>query len=157
VAADEHARPGQRRLDLFGQLHDLGDVGEIVDREADRVGSPRLQRRADVLDGQHLQVDEAHVVAGRLEGGCDTLDAERLETQEDLRENQWAGMNQQDTRSHLHLLTADRVHAYDVVSRGSTRPPRNIAFRVAPTPCRSGRGSNGCASVGGRRRHECCA
>ena len=52
-------------LNLRGEIDHLGHVGEIVQREADRVGAKTFDLRIQVAMLENLQIDHPDVVAGR--------------------------------------------------------------------------------------------
>jgi len=100
MPADEDLDAWQNRLGISGEVDHLRHVCQIVDREAERVGLPVGQRASKVGDLQHLQIDQSDLVAGALERGGDTFDAERLETEKGLREDERAGVHEKHTRWH---------------------------------------------------------
>ncbi len=56
---------GARRRVSFGEVDHLGDVGQVVEREADGLGPPLGELAAEVGVAEDLEVEEPHVVAGR--------------------------------------------------------------------------------------------
>ena len=83
---------------LPGEIEHLGDVGEVVQREADRLGLEGLELAEVVLVAEDLQVEQTNLVTGRAHGRRHALEPEGLEAQVDLGVHQWARMNQQ----HAH-------------------------------------------------------
>jgi hypothetical protein len=99
VAAHEHPRLRQRALRLGGELDDLRDVRQVVQGEPHRLGPPGGEQLAIVPALEDLQVEEPHVVAGRLQGGGDALDAERLQAEVDLGEQKRARVHQENAHA----------------------------------------------------------
>ena len=100
VTAHEEEAAREPPLGLLGEIDDLGDVGQVVDAEADGVGCPVIQETEVVGMAEHLQVEDPDIVPSRAGGGGHEFDPERLEPQEDLRVHEAAGVAAQD----LHRL-----------------------------------------------------
>src|SRR5580704_7932719 len=96
VAAHEHQRVGQEPAGQARQIHDLGNIGQIVERESHRVGPPGAQRTLVVPVLEDLQVEQPNLVAGVAQGRGDPLQPQRLEPEIDLGVHEAAGMNEQD-------------------------------------------------------------
>ena len=76
---------GSQRPRHAREVDDLGDVGQVVEREADRVGPPGFEHAAVVgLCLKTCRSSSAHVVPGPAAGLGDQLEPERLEPQVDL-------------------------------------------------------------------------
>ena len=74
----------QQPFHVLGEIDHLGHVGEIVEREADRVGAEALELGEQIAMFKNLQVQDSHVVAGRTRCRRDPLHAERFEPQINL-------------------------------------------------------------------------
>ncbi len=102
VPAHEHEGRAAPGLGLLGEVHHLRDVGEVVHREAHRLRRERLDLAPVVGVLEDLQVEQPHLVAGRLDGRGHALEAEWLEPQVQLRIHQGTRMHQEHShRSHL--------------------------------------------------------
>src|SRR6185295_5868042 len=75
--------------------------GQVVEREADRLGTPVAQRLLVVARREDLQVEQAHLVPRRLHRRGDALEPERLQTEIDLREHQRARVDEQHAHGDL--------------------------------------------------------
>ena len=106
MAADHDEAVGRAPPRLLGEVDDLGDIGEIVEREADGLRLELGELAAVVVVAEDLQIEEAHVVARGPHGGGHPLEPERLEAQVELRVHQRAWMNEQ--HSHTGEYTAPR-------------------------------------------------
>ena len=71
-------------LHVLGEIDHLGHVGEIVEREADRIGAEALELGEQIAMLENLQVDNPHVVAGRARRRRHPLHSERFEPQINL-------------------------------------------------------------------------
>src|SRR5262249_18094243 len=98
VSADDDGGVRQAGACHLGEVEDLRDVREVVAREDDRVWPPPVEQTEVVRVCLGLEIDEPDVVAGAPGGRRNELESEGLETQEDLRVHQPAGMN----REHAH-------------------------------------------------------
>ena len=89
---------------------------------------PDLQQAVQVGVGLDLQVDDADLVAGQAGGGGDQLEPERLQTQEDARVHQTAGVDGEQLHGEFASLP-DRECGPFGLCRGLTAPrpvqPRN--------------------------------
>jgi hypothetical protein len=81
---------------LAREVDHLRHVGEIVEREADRLRPPRVERVLEVLPLEDLQVEEPHLVPGLQQRRGDALHAARLQAQVDLGEQQRTRVDEQD-------------------------------------------------------------
>src|SRR2546421_8168106 len=79
------------------QVDNLGYICQIIEREADCVGSPALQQPKKIAMGKNLQVKDADLMTGFADRGCDSLHTEWLQAQINLAIHQRAGMNQQNS------------------------------------------------------------
>ena len=75
------ARAGPRS---FGQIDDFRNVGEVIQREANRVRLPGVEFMEVVGGLKHLKVDDAHVMPSPPGHFCDQLKPQRLQSQIDL-------------------------------------------------------------------------
>src|SRR4030095_15092219 len=80
------------------EVEHLGDVGEVVQAEADRLGLERLELTEVILVLEDLQVEQPTLMTGLAHCRRHALEPERLEAQVDLGVHQRARMNQQ----HAH-------------------------------------------------------
>jgi hypothetical protein len=94
VAAHEHERPWPARPGGLREVDHLRHVGQIVQREPDRARLELRQLTGVVGVIEHLQIEQAHVVAGRADGGGHPLEPQRLETQVELGVEKRAWMNE---------------------------------------------------------------
>src|SRR5262249_58798784 len=77
--------PGQPAPRLLREVDHLGDVGQVVHPEPDRVRAPLVEQPEVVRVREDLHIQNAYVMTG-APGGCGgQLDAERLEAGGDLR------------------------------------------------------------------------
>src|SRR6185436_2043611 len=93
---DEALRPALSRL--AGEVEHLGHVGEVVEREPDRLRREARHLTEVVLVGKDLQIEQANVVTGLPYRRGYPLEPERLESQVDLGVHERTRMNQQ----HAH-------------------------------------------------------
>ena len=101
MAAHQHPAVGQDVLRLAGEVDDLGDVGQVVEREADHLGPPGAERPAIVAVPPDLEVEQPDLVARRRERRSDPLDPERLEPEIDLGEEERARVHEKDAHGSL--------------------------------------------------------
>jgi hypothetical protein len=100
VAAGEDERGRPAVTDGPGEVDHLRHVGQVVQREADRVGPERRHLAPQVAVAVDLQVQQAHLVSGAAQGRRHALQPDRLEAQIHLRVQQRAGMDEQDLHFH---------------------------------------------------------
>ena len=148
VTADEHVRPGQELLGGARQLDHFGRVGEVIEREADRIGSESPQRFLVVAVPEDLQVEEPHLVAGGADRLGDALQPERLEAEIDLRVHERARMDEED--SHTRTLQAFFAGTKDSQPRRLPGVRQNA--RVSILDPRAGAWNDGA-----RRGVRCCS
>ena len=79
-------------LDVGGQIDHFGHVGEIVQREADRVGPKALEFRKQVAMLENLKVEYPDLMASRAHGGGYAFHPERFEAQVDFAVHERTGM-----------------------------------------------------------------
>ena len=84
MAADEYVAIPVARLDRLGEIDDLGNVGKIIQREADRLWAKRAQLAMELCVAEGLQIDDADIVPGHAHGLGNTLQSQRLEPKENL-------------------------------------------------------------------------
>ena len=101
VPAEEGEAPGNGPLYLSRDVQRLGDVGQVVQRDANRLWAERAKLGGQPAARQHLQVHDADFVAGLAGRARDPLQAKRLKPQEDLRVKQGAGMDEQQAHNDL--------------------------------------------------------
>jgi hypothetical protein len=97
VAADADEGARQRQFRGFGQIDDFGYIGEVVAGEGDKVRPPLRNQAVIVGVAFDLQIDDPDRVAGASRGLRHEFEAQWLEAEEDIREQQRAGMNEQHT------------------------------------------------------------
>src|SRR6266404_2707102 len=107
MATNEHEAARQERLGVFGEVDDLGYVGQVVARETHRVRPPALQHGEIVLMRLDLKVDQPNVVAGLSRRRGNQLEAQRLETEVDAGVHQSTGMNSEEP--HEVILSILRI------------------------------------------------
>jgi hypothetical protein len=95
VPSHQHPAVGQAFLGEAREIDHLRDVGEVVEREAHDLGSPPGDPRLEMAALEDLEVEDVDLVARRLDRARHPLDAERLETQVDLGEEQRARVDEQ--------------------------------------------------------------
>ena len=93
MAANEDEAARQERFGVFGEIDDLGHVGQVVAGKTHRVRLPALQHGEIVLMPLDLKVDQPNVVAGPSRRRGNQLEAERLEAEKDARVHESTGMN----------------------------------------------------------------
>ncbi len=96
---DEGLRPPAARG--HGQVEHLGDVGQVVQREADRARLEGVQLTDVVLVAEDLEVEEAHLVAGGAQRLGHALEPERLQLQIHLRVHEWTRMDEQNAHQSI--------------------------------------------------------
>src|SRR5881628_3801834 len=97
-------------LGLPGEVEHLRHVGQVVEREPDGVRREVRQLSMVVGVSEDLQIEQAHLVAGRAHGGRDALEADRLQAQEDFRVHQRAWMDEKDFhRTLLYPCSVSRA------------------------------------------------
>jgi len=101
VAAQKHETARHGLLGRGGDLHRLRHIGQVVERDAQRLGPERDQLSGQVGGREDLAVQHADVVPGLPGGGRHPLEPQRLQPQENLRIHQATRMNQQQTHDHL--------------------------------------------------------
>lgn len=93
VPAHEDEARRLHDLDRLRQVDDLRHVRQIVAGEADRVRPPAPDHAEQVAVRLDLQVEDPDLVPALPRGAGDQLQPKRLETQEDARVHQTAGMD----------------------------------------------------------------
>jgi hypothetical protein len=121
VAAGEHEAVRPEPTGLARKVEDFGDIGKIVEREADgpRLEAPQL--REVVARREDLEIQQAHFVVGRPERGCHPLEAKRLQPEVDLGVHEGPGVDEKDSHdcsSAAFLLPILRSWARDRRSLG---------------------------------------
>ena len=94
--------PAPARLRRLREVDHLGHVGEVVQREADRVGGEVVELAQVVGVPEDLQVEQADVVACRPDRRGHALEPEGLEAQVQLGVHQRARVDEED--SHLRIV-----------------------------------------------------
>ena len=115
VAAHQHPAVGQDVLRLAREVDDLGDVGQVVEGEADHLGPPGAERPAIVAMPEDLEVEQPDLVPRRRERRPDPLDPEGLEPEVDLGEEERARVHEKDT--HGTLLAARSGGEFELLLR----------------------------------------
>src|SRR5206468_4669900 len=116
----QHSAVGQDVLRLAREVDDLGDVGQVVEREADHLGPPGAERPAIVAVPPDLEVEQPNLVARRRERRPDPLDPERLEPEIDLGEEERARVHEKD--AHGPSLRLGRAASSGVARTSTSRP-----------------------------------
>ena len=75
----EHEAAREPPLRLPREVEHLGHVGEVVEREANRLRPERVELADVVAVTEDLQIEEPNVVAGGGDGSRHPLEPERLE------------------------------------------------------------------------------
>ena len=90
VASGEY-EAAAKPLHVGGQIDHFGHVGEIVQREADRLGPKTLEFREQVAMFENLKVEYPDLMASRAHGGGYAFHPERFEAQVDfaVHERTW--------------------------------------------------------------------
>ncbi len=65
VATGEDEAVLHQPLHVLGEIDHLGHVGEVVEREAHRIGAEALELGEQISMLENLQVEDSHVMAGR--------------------------------------------------------------------------------------------
>ncbi|GAA4495044.1 hypothetical protein GCM10023158_14320 [Gluconacetobacter tumulicola] len=86
------------------QIDNLRHVGQIVSGKTDSVGPEILDHAPIVAVGFHLQINDLHFVPGLSGRACHQLQAQRLQSQEDLGVHQRAGMDGEYSHSDTSLF-----------------------------------------------------
>ncbi len=105
MPAEEHEAAGQHPFDRACQVDGLGNVGEVVEREADDVRPEPEHLPAQVRLAQHLKVHHTDLVAGLARRRGDAFQPQRFQPEEDLGVHEGTGMDEQQT----HEFTSGRM------------------------------------------------
>jgi hypothetical protein len=128
----------QQRLGALREVDDLRNIGEVVAREADDIGAPRLQPGKVIGMALDLQIDQLDRMAGPAGRLGHQLEPQGLEPQKDPGIHQPAGMRRQE-------LHRSQPHQEPCAS-----PPRTL--RLTPFPRAWFPDASACASRGCLRR-----
>src|SRR5215469_14140937 len=125
MPADADERLWEAGFGRLGQIHDLGDVRQIIAAESDDVGPPAFEHSkvgAVVLDLKIYQSDRMPRPTGGLGHEFET---DRLESQKDLGVMENAGENAEKPHSNPRLVIMRRSRQPSVPRLRSqpTRPP----------------------------------
>ena len=99
MSADEHPDPREHGLRLLAEVDHLRHVRQVVQREADHLGTPVRQEIAKRLRPRRLQIEQADVMSRRLCRRRHHLEPERLQPQVDLRVHEGGWMYKQDSHT----------------------------------------------------------
>ena len=124
VASGEDEAARTSALRLLGEVQHLRDVRQVIQREADGVRGEVGELAIVVAVSEDLQIEQAHVVAGRAHGRRHALEPDRLEPQKDLRIHQRTGVHEQDFhRALLYSPSSRALWARAIAPSGPTRSP----------------------------------
>ncbi|CAM3089590.1 hypothetical protein STAL104432_13155 [Streptomyces albus] len=99
VAPEEDEAAGGRGLGTVGDLDGLGDVGQVVEGDAERLGLEGAQLTVEQLVREHLQIDHPHRVSRVAGRRGDPFQPQRLQAEKDLRVHQRAWVDQQQAHT----------------------------------------------------------
>ena len=105
-------------------VDDLGVVGEVVEREADRLRLEVREPAPVVVVAEDLEIKQPDIVSSRAHRSRHALETQRLETQLELRVHERAGM--------------DEGEPHEGESTAATRRCRPPAWILASAPPRVG-------------------
>ncbi len=106
VAAGEDEAFRKTALGFLREVHHLGNIREIVQREADGFGLEVFEQAEVVAMAKDLEIEQTDVVASFARGLGDQLKPKRLKAQVNLRIHQGAGMYEEDFHYASGLSTA---------------------------------------------------
>jgi hypothetical protein len=95
MASDEDDGVGQELLGELCEIHDLGNVREVIAGEADRTGSTLKEQTDEVFARLYLQIDQGDAVTGLPCSRGDELEPQGLKAEVNLGIHERTRMDEQ--------------------------------------------------------------
>src|SRR5690242_1934381 len=124
VASCEDEAARTLPLRLLGEVEHLGNICQIVQREADGMRREVGQLAVVVGVAEDLKIEQPHLVARGAHGARHALEPDRLEPQEDLGVHERTRVHEQDFhRALLYPPSSRALWARAIAPSGPTRSP----------------------------------